>query len=131
LLAFGPATDLDLLDHGSHPDTTAVDAHGDPFARHLAAQWQLAAPEPHQVAGAGRQDLRPEFVGDPPDRLLVQLQAATSQLGARLLDRQQSDEPPDFGLHVRAGPLADPVGRQLRLEPTPLAASSLTGAPAG
>src|SRR5262249_34300268 len=75
--------------------------------------------------------LRPQFLGDPPDRLLVQLQAATSQFGPRRLDRHLSDQASDLGLQVRAAPLADPVGRQLRVEPSPLTAPPLAGAAAG
>ena len=81
------AADADRLHSGSHTDPTAVHPDRNPLARELAAGWEFATTEEHQVAGAGGQHLCTQFVGDPPYRLLIQFQAATSQLGASLFDR--------------------------------------------
>jgi hypothetical protein len=69
--------------------------------------------------------LSPQFTGDSPNRFLVQFQTISSQLGARLLDRQLTDQAAHFGLDVGARSLADPIGRQFRVEPASLDASSL------
>ena len=121
----------DLLDHRPHPHPAAVERRGDPLALELLAGRQLAAAEAEQVAGPSGQHLRPQLVGDPPDRLLVRLQPAPGQFGAGLLDRQEGDLPAHLRLDVGAAPLADPIGGQLGVEPAPLAASPLAGAAAG
>ena len=70
----------------------------------------------------------------PPDcqgehRFLVQFQAPSGQLG-HLLEGQQTDQAAHFGLDVGTGPLADPIGRQFRVEPASLGASPFAGTPA-
>ena len=130
-LALDPATDAHLLDHRPHPHSAAVDRRSDSLVLEPVAGWEFAAAEPQQVAGAGGQHLRPQFVGDPPDRLLVRLQPAPGQFGAGLLDRQEGDLPAHLGLDIGAAPLADPIGGQLGIEPASLAASPFAGAGAG
>ena len=125
------AADSDLLDHRPHPHPAAIERRGDPLPLELLPRGQLAAAEAEQVAGASGQHLRPQLVGDAPDRLLVGLQPAPGQLGAGLLDGQEGDLPADLGLDVGAAPLADPIGGQLGVEPAPLAAAPSAGAGAG
>ena len=56
------------------------------------------ATEPQQVARAGRQHLGSQLTRDSPDRFLVEFQALPCQLGARLLDGQQTDQAAHLGL---------------------------------
>ena len=123
------AADANLLHNGSHSDPAAVDPGRDTLARELVASGQFPGAESHQVASAGRQHLRPQFTGDSPYRFLVQFQALPSQLRARLFDGQQTDQTTHLGLHVGAATFADPIGRQFRVEPASLGASSLASAP--
>ena len=122
------AGDADLLDHRPHPHPAAVDRHDDPLAFELLPRGTFTAAEAEQIAGPTGQHLGPQFVGDAPHRLLVQLQPVPGQLAAGLLDRQEGDLPAHCCLHVGAAPLADPIGSQLGVQPAPLAASSLAGA---
>ena len=123
-----PLTRICLHD-GSHSDPAAVDPDRDALARELAAGRKFATPEPHQVAGAGGQHLRPQLTSDSPHRFLVLFQAPPSQLRACLFDWQQTDQTTHLGLHVGAATLTDPISRQFRVEPASLDASPLAGAP--
>ena len=116
-----------FLDHGSHTDPATVDPDPDTLARELAAGRQFSATEPQQIPRAGRQHLGPQLAGDAPDGFLVQFQAATSQLRPRLFDRQQTDLPADFRLHVGTATLAEPISRQFRVKPTSFGTAALAG----
>jgi hypothetical protein len=123
------ATDADLRDDRAHPDPAAIDPHRDPLAGEFVTRGQRAGAEPEQVADPRRQHLLSQFASDSPHRFLVQFQATSRQLGACLLDRQLTDQAAHFGLDVGTRSLADPIGRQFRVEPTSLDASSLAAAP--
>src|SRR5208337_2856867 len=125
LLPFHRAADANVLDYGPHPDSAAIDPDRDPLASEFVTPRQIPGTEPEQVAGASCQHLGPQFTGDSPHCFLVQFQTMPSQLGARLLDRQQTDQAAYFGLDVGAGPFADPIGRQFWVETTALGASPL------
>ena len=129
LLPLPFTADANRLHNGSHSDPAAVDPDCDTLARELVARGQFAGAEPHQVAGAGGQHLRPQLTSDSPDRFLVLFQALPSQLRACLFDGQQTDQTAHLGLHVGAATLTDPISRQFRVEPASLGASSLAGAP--
>src|SRR5208337_105341 len=122
------ATDADLLNDSPHPDPATINPDRDPLASEFVARGQIPGTEPEQVAGASRQHLLSQFAGDSPHRFLVQLQAPSSQLAARLLDRQLTDQAAHLGLDVGTRPLADPIRRQFRIEPTSLDATSLAAA---
>ena len=126
-----PLTRL-FFDNGSHSDPAAVDLDRDTACPlNSVPAGSSPARKSHQVTSAGGQHLGTQFTGDSPYGLLVQFQAAPSQLRSRLFDRQQTDQPTHFGLHVWAATFADPISRQFRVEPASLGASSLAGAPTG
>src|SRR4029077_15989238 len=125
-LRFPLATDL--FHNRSYPGPAAIHLDCDILARPLIARRQIVGAEPHQVTGAGGQDLRPQFTGNSPDRLLVQFLSLAGQLRAGLFDWQETDQTAYLGLDIGTAPLADLVSRQFRVEPTALATASLSGA---
>src|SRR5208282_2757736 len=129
LLPFPLAADPNRLYDGAHPDSATVHPDCDTLARELVASRQFAGAEPRQIAGAGGQHLGSQFLSDSPYRFLVQFQTLPSQLRACLFDWQQTDQTTHLGLHVGAATFTDPISRQFRVEPTPLDATSLAGAP--
>ncbi len=103
-----PATDADLLDDSPHPDVAAINPDRDSLTGRFVARGEISGTKPEQVTGAIRRYLLSQFVGDSPHCFLVQFQATSSQLSARLHDWQLTDQAAHLGLYVGARSLADP-----------------------
>src|SRR5207302_5161275 len=127
LLPFPFAADFHRLDHRSHTHPATVDPDPDTLTGELAAGREFSATEPEQIPRAGGQHPGPQLARDAPDGFLVQFQAATSQLGPRLFDRQETDLPADFRLHIGTATFAEPISRQFRVKPTSFGTSTLAG----